>query len=109
LAGRFYQSIQPDKKGRLWSEQLGVFLGTWHGVVERRKGDWFRLFRPDGSLVPTPEERAEAYRQQAESYRADAECRRAEAESQRAEAERQRAETAETELARLRALLAERG
>ena len=57
LAGRFYQSIQPDENGRLWSEQLGVFLGTWHGVVDGRKGDWVRLFRPDGSLVPTPEER----------------------------------------------------
>jgi Uma2 family endonuclease len=77
LEGRFYQSIQPDEKGRLWSEQLGVSLGAWHGVVERRKGDWFRLFRSDGSLVPTPEERTVAYRQQAEAYRADAERQRA--------------------------------
>ena len=114
LAGRFYQSILPDEKGRLWSEQLGVFLGTWHGAVDGRKGDWVRLFRPDGSLVPTPEEHAEAERQaerqraDAESRRADTESRRAEEEHQRAEAERKRAEGAETELARLRALLAER-
>ena len=91
LAGRFYQSILPDENGRLW-----VSLGTWHGVVDRKVGDWVRLFRPDGSLVPTPEEQTEAER------------RRADAESQRADTERQRAEAAESELARLRALLAER-
>ncbi|HEV7504834.1 MAG TPA: Uma2 family endonuclease [Thermoanaerobaculia bacterium] len=124
LAGRFYQSILPDENGRLWSEQLGVFLGTWHGAVDGREGDWVRLFRPDGNLVPMPEEQAEAERQVAEaehqradaesqradleSKRANAESRRAEEEHWRAEAERQRAEGAETELARLRALLAER-
>ncbi|HEX5719219.1 MAG TPA: Uma2 family endonuclease [Thermoanaerobaculia bacterium] len=60
LAGRSYLAIQPDEKGRLRSEQLGVSLGMWHGEVDGRTGDWVRLFRPDGSLVPTPEERAEA-------------------------------------------------
>ena len=83
LAGRFYQPIQPDENGRLWSEQLGAFVGLWHGVVEEKQDDWVRLFRLDGTLVPTPDERAEA--------------------------ERQRADAAEAELARLRALLAERG
>ncbi len=80
LAGRSYRPILPDKHGRLWSEQWGVSLGAWQGVVEGRRDEWVRLFRPDGSLVPT-----------------------------RAEAERQRAEAAEAEVARLRALLAERG
>jgi Uma2 family endonuclease len=96
LADRFYQPIPPDENGRLWSEQLGASLGLWHGVVDRRQRNWVRLFRPDGSLVPTIEERAEAERQ------------RADAERQRADAERERAETAETEIARLRALLEER-
>ncbi len=111
LAGRFYQSILPDEQGRLQSEQLGVSLGPWHGVVDGRKGDWVRLFRPDGSLVPTPEEQAEVERQKAEAeyQRAEAERQRAETERQRAETERQRAEAAETEVTRLRALLAERG
>jgi Uma2 family endonuclease len=79
LAGRFYQPIQPDENGRLWSEQLGVSVGLWHGVavrsVQKLEDDWLRLFRPDGSLVPTE-----------------------------AEAERQRADTAEAEVARLRGL-----
>jgi Uma2 family endonuclease len=77
-----YQPLAPDARGRLWSEQLEVFLGPWHGVWEGREGDWIRLFRFDGSLLPTAEEQAEA--------------------------ERQRAEAAEAELTRLRALLAER-
>jgi Uma2 family endonuclease len=94
LAGRFYRPIPPDENGRLWSEQLGVSFGPWHGVVERRTGDWVRLFHSDGTLVPTREE---------------AQYQRAETERDRAEAERQRADAAEAELARLRVLLDERG
>jgi Uma2 family endonuclease len=60
LADRFYQPIEPDENGRLWSEQLGVFVGLWHGVVEAREYDWVRLFRRDGALVPTPEEAEKA-------------------------------------------------
>ncbi|MFL6294114.1 MAG: Uma2 family endonuclease, partial [Thermoanaerobaculia bacterium] len=102
-----YRPLVPDAQGRLWSEQLGVFLGLWHGVWNRKKADWVRLFRTDGSLVSTREE-AEREQKEAQSQRADAEWQRAEAERQRAEAERRRAEQAEAELARLRALLGER-
>ncbi len=101
LMGRTYRPLVPDAHGRFWSEQLGASLGFWHGVYEGRERDWIRLFHPDGSLVPSAEERAET--------RAEAEYQRAEAERQKAETERQRAETAEAELARLRALLEERG
>jgi Uma2 family endonuclease len=116
LAGGAYRPIAPDGQGRLWSEQLGVFLGLWHGLYEGNEYDWVRLFRPDGSLVPEKAEaadqraeaasqraEAESQRAEAESQRAEAESQRAEAESQRAEAERQRAEAAEAEIARLRA------
>jgi len=97
LAGRFYQPIAPDENGRLWSEELGASVGLWHGVAvrsvqQKREGDWVRLFRPDGTLVPTE---------------AEAERQRAEEERRRAEAERQRADAAEAEVARLRALLEE--
>jgi Uma2 family endonuclease len=125
LADRFYTPIRPDAKGRLRSEQLGVSLGVWRGVMKEKEGVWLRLFRRDGTLVPTPEEQAEAERQRAEAerQRAEAERQRAEAErqraeaadqraeaaDQRAEAERQRAEAAEAELVRLRVLLEERG
>ncbi len=90
LAGRSYQAIPPDAAGRLWSEQLGASFGLWRGVVEGRTADWVRLFRRDGSLVPTP---------------AEAEALRADAEARKALSERQRADAAEAELARLRTLL----
>ena len=69
-------------RGFLPRRLLGVSLGPWQGVWEGRETEWIRLFRSDASLVPTGDEAARA--------------------------ERQRAETAEAELARLRALLAER-
>jgi Uma2 family endonuclease len=87
LARLGYQPKVPDGQGRLWCEQLGAYLGFWHGVWMGDEADWVRLFRRDGSLLPTE----------------------AEAALQEAAAERQRAEAAETELARLRALLEERG
>ena len=110
LTGLAYRPIAPDERGWLWSQQLGAFLGLWHGVVDDKEGDWLRVFRKDGSLVPTKVEQVEAAeeRAEAERQRAEAERQRAEAEHQKALAERQRADTAEAELARLRALLEER-
>jgi len=93
-----YVAIEPNEKGWLWSQELGVYLGVWEGVYQGRKYRWLRLYYTDGSLVPTAAEaerqRAEAERQRAEQALqiAEAERQRAEAERQRAEAERQRAE-----------------
>ncbi|MFM7365543.1 MAG: Uma2 family endonuclease [Cuspidothrix sp.] len=46
-----YQSIEPNEKGYLWSEQLGLYLGIYEGLL--------RYFTASGELVPTPEESAE--------------------------------------------------
>src|SRR5215203_960687 len=83
-----YQPLAPNAHGRFWSQELGLEVGLWRGVhgVQGKENTWVRLFHPDGSLVPTPNERAEA-------------------ERKRADAERQRADAAEAELARLRARL----
>jgi Uma2 family endonuclease len=82
-----YQPIKPDRhpgrEGRLWSSQLGLWLGRWQGRRTNLDSTWLRLYESDGRLIPTPEE----------------------AERQRAEAERQRADAAEAELAQLRARL----
>jgi Uma2 family endonuclease len=95
LEGRSYRPIPPDRDGRLWSEQLGAAFGFWQGDFQGAVCDyWVRLFHEDGTPVPT---------------RAEAAARQAEAERQRAEAQRQRADAAEAELARLRALLEEKG
>lgn len=127
-----YQPLMPDERGWLWSEQLGLWLGTWEGVHMGHHATWLRFYTPEGQLVPTAAEaerqrteaerqRADAERQRAaverqratlEAQRAEAERQRATLEAQRAEAERlqaaaerQRAEAAEAELARLRAEL----
>ena len=100
-AHQHYQPIEPDERGWLWSEQLELWVGKWHGTYAREETTWLRFYTAEGALVLT---HAEVARQMA-----DAERQRAKAERQRAKAERQRAETAEAELARLQALLAERG
>lgn len=59
LAGKAYRPIPPDGQGRFWSEQLQAFFGVWRGNFVKTTADWIRLFRPDGTLVPTAEERAQ--------------------------------------------------
>jgi len=97
-----YQPISADEQGRMWSEQLGLWLGIWHGAHANRRATWLRFFTAEGAMIPTAAERADAERQ-----RADAERQRADAERQRADAEHARATAAEAELARLRAILGE--
>jgi Uma2 family endonuclease len=121
LADTTYEPIAPDPRGRLISPLLGLALARWRGKYQGVEATWLRWETPDGRLLPT---RAEAQAQRAdqeaqhakqEAQRADQEAQHAKREAQRAhqEAERadqatQRAETAEAELARLRALLAEK-
>lgn len=99
--GDQYQPIEPDERDWLWSEQLELWIGRWHGTYNREETTWLRLYTTEGTLVLTP---AEAAQREAEAAQ-----REAEAAQREAEAERQRAEAAEAELARVKALLAERG
>ncbi|MTJ09996.1 Uma2 family endonuclease [Anabaena sp. UHCC 0204] len=46
-----YQPVELNEKGHLWSEELGLYLGIFQGLL--------RYFTPEGTLVPTPEESAE--------------------------------------------------
>ncbi|MFN7854455.1 Uma2 family endonuclease [Anabaena sp. AL09] len=46
-----YQPLKPNEKGHLWSEELGLYLGIYEGLL--------RYFTSSGVLVPTPEESAE--------------------------------------------------
>ena len=75
-----YVLLIPDEQGRLYSAQLDVWLGLWHGEYQGMMTNWLRFFAADGTLIPTAEE----------------------FERQRAETERQRAEAAEAEVAKLR-------
>jgi Uma2 family endonuclease len=117
--GGKFTPIEPNERGWLWLEVLGVWLGTWHGSYHGMVAYWPRFFDAQGNLVLTKaefesiradkeKEHAEAERQHAEAerQRAEAEGRRAEAEKQRAETEKQRADALAAELARLQAQLA---
>ncbi|BAY27654.1 hypothetical protein NIES2100_74790 [Calothrix sp. NIES-2100] len=74
-----YQPLQVNELGHLWSQQLGLYLGIYQGLL--------RFFTPEGQLLPTPEEAAE----QAEQRLEQAEQRLEQAE-QRAQQEAQKAE-----------------
>ncbi len=89
LVDGFYETIEPDERGYLWSEELGLFLGL--------QGRWLRLFTADGELVPTPIEAEEIAQQQSQQ------------ESDRAERERQGRLEAESRAAQLAARLQELG
>jgi Uma2 family endonuclease len=125
--GRVYARIQPDARGFLSCEELGLRLGPWTGAISGHSGTYLRFFDLEGNVIPlfaeaerqradavqqranVEQERAEAAQQRADSaqQQADAARQHADAERQRADAERQRAELAEAELARLKAMLGE--
>ncbi|MTJ47682.1 Uma2 family endonuclease [Dolichospermum sp. UHCC 0259] len=81
-----YQPLEPNEKGHLWSEQLGLYLGIHQGLL--------RYFTPAGELVATPEETAEEETKKTaiQMQRAEIEAQRAKIETQRAEWEARRAE-----------------
>jgi Uma2 family endonuclease len=79
LVGGRYQELVANSSGRLWSQQLELYLGIHESKL--------RLFTPEGELIPTPEEAASQERQQKEQ-------------------ERQQKEQAQQQLAEMVALLA---
>lgn len=87
-ATRHYQPLIPNERGWLWCEVLGLWLGTWEGVIDnepcRGTCHWLRFYDAQGNLVPLPEEVAQ---QQAEVAQ-----QQAEAAQQQVALERQRAE-----------------
>jgi Uma2 family endonuclease len=64
LEGSHYAPLELDKNGRMWSEELEMFLGTWDGQYMRADAKWLRFFDRDGNVVPLFGE--------AETQRADA-------------------------------------
>jgi Uma2 family endonuclease len=94
-----YRQLRPNARGWLWSEELGLWLGTWHGKYLGPPATYLRFFDADGQLVPLESEAEKARAEEAQA-RADA------AQAQAGEA-RARAQAAEEEIARLKALLAQ--
>ena len=117
-----YQPLATNERGWLWCETLGLWLGTWEGIIRREPAtgtcQWLRFYDEQENLVLLQEEVADKERQRAEReqqradkerQRAEQEQQRAEQERQRAEQERQRAETAQSRAERLAARLQELG
>jgi Uma2 family endonuclease len=73
LTRQRYRRIKPNELGRMWCEQLGLWVGTWQGEFQGHEDLWLRFYDPEGNVVPIGWE-----------------------------LERQRAQAAEAELARLR-------
>lgn len=77
-----YQPISPTTEGKLWSQQLELYLGVYEGKL--------RYFTADYQLIPTPEEKATE-------------------EQIRAQQAEERAQQAEAEVDRLRDILRAQG
>jgi Uma2 family endonuclease len=92
-----YQPIQPNEKGWLWCEQLGLWLGTWTGKFQGKENVYLRFFDKDGNLIAT-----EAERRVAAEKRSSAEKKHTSAEKKRADAEKKRADAAAAELEELK-------
>ncbi len=63
LVRNSYQPLQPDDRGWLWCESLGLGLGAWQGTIDREPTTdschWLRFYDATGELVPLPEEAAQ--------------------------------------------------
>jgi Uma2 family endonuclease len=125
LTDGHYRPIEPAVDGRLPSPLLGLALAYWDGVYGGVEARWVRWASPEGAMLPTDTEaaqaeavaaKAHAHAAQAEAAAAEAKAAEAqsardaarqavEAEMHRAQAAERRAQEAEAEVARLRAQL----
>lgn len=95
--GRKYEPLELDERGWIFSEELGLWLGTWEGTFSQSPATWLRFFTPGGKVVQLKEE--------FEEQRAEAEKKKARTQKKRAEAAEKRAQALEVEVARLKAQL----
>lgn len=97
VADGVYKPLELNEHGRLWSNQLNVWIGPWRGFYLAEEHTWLRFYTEQGDLVLLPEE--------SEHQRAETERQRAEHAEQQAEAERQRADDMAARVAELEAEL----
>ena len=89
-----YEQIETDEEGRMYSEELELWIGAWHGTIQDHKTTWLRLFHDDGTLVLRPEEverlQRKAEQREKEQARREKEMERREKEQERREKEMER-------------------
>lgn len=64
-----YELELPDPEGRHWFAEIGLFLGTWRGEKEGRRGYWLRWWDEGGNLLLWGVEILAQERQRAEEER----------------------------------------
>jgi Uma2 family endonuclease len=79
ILGGSYQPILPNELGHRWSQQLQLFLGIYNSQL--------RYFTPEGQLVPTPVEAAQAAQQEAKAAQQEAQTAQQEAQTAQQEAQ----------------------
>ena len=93
-----YQELQPNDRGWLWCEKLGLWLGTWEGTIRDESAAWLRFYDVQGNLVldfgEQERQRADQKDQlvQQERQRADQKDQLAQQERERADQQQQRAD-----------------
>jgi Uma2 family endonuclease len=55
-----YRPLKANGDGRLWSNELQLWLGKWRGEYDGLAATWLRFYDEEGNLVLTREEAAEA-------------------------------------------------
>lgn len=79
-----YEPLTPNQQGWLWSNVLGLWLGTWEGQIRREPVQgtchWLRFYDSARQLIPLQEETASQQQQ-----RADQQQQRADQQQERAD------------------------
>lgn len=60
LNGLRYHTMQANEQGRYPIPEMNVELGIWRGRYQGHDTSWIRWFLPDGTMLLTGEERADA-------------------------------------------------
>jgi Uma2 family endonuclease len=111
-----YKRLEPDARGWLWSQRLGLWVGAVRSRYQDIETQWLRWIDADGNVLRHPQERAEQEKHRAEQekqraeqekHRAEQEKHRAEQEKHRADREKQRAEQEKQRAEQLASMLAE--
>jgi Uma2 family endonuclease len=95
-----YQEIQPNKTGWLWCHSLGLWLGTWEGLLGNDSAAWLRFYDQQGNLILLPEEEAQQNLEQAQ-YNLEQARQQVEQAQQQVEQAQQQAEQERQKAVRL--------